>query len=92
MIVSGVYFYSQSILEDVFIAKCQAIVKNDSAYRLVVFVFRHLLKTNAGALLHPASTVNKSSGSVFSRGCLDAGFFPYFAIRVETRPRENLRA
>lgn len=40
-------------------------VKNNSAYRLVVFVFRHLLKTNAGALLHPASTVNKSSGSVF---------------------------
>lgn len=57
MIVSGVYFYSQSILEDVFIAKCQAIVKNDSEYRLVVFVFRQKLKTNAGALLHPASTV-----------------------------------
>lgn len=63
-------------------------VKNNSAYRLVVFVFRHLLKTNAGALLHPASTVNKSSGSVFSCGCLDAGFFPYFAIRVEARPRK----
>ena len=57
MIVSGVYFYSQSILEDVFIAKCQAIVKNDSASRLVVFVFRQKLKTNAGVLLHPASTV-----------------------------------
>ena len=67
-------------------------VKNNSPYRLVVFVLRHLPKTDAGALLHPASTVNKSSGLVFSRGCLDAGFFSYFAIRVEARPRENLRA